>query len=366
MNERTWLPVSDADLGGNERKYLLEAFDSGWISGSGPFVERFERDFAGFCGSRHGLACANGTVAIHLALLALGVGPGDEVIVPSLTYIATANAVTYCGATPVFADCDPETWNITAESIEPLVTARTKGIIVVHLYGNPVAMDPVISLADKHGLFILEDSAEAHGAEYNGRRTGTFGDISIFSFYGNKLVTTGEGGVALTDDIMLLEKMKLLRGQGMDPARRYWFPVIGYNYRLTNLQAAIGVAQLERLSEFLDTRRRLVDCYTRAFSTIPSVLLQKEQEGGKSSWWMFSIRVGDQEIRDRVMSALELAGIETRPVFWPMHMLPPYKDKHPVCTNSEAIALASLNLPTGGHVTENNVYQIVSIVAGLV
>lgn len=356
------LPVADIDLSGRERAYLLEAFDSGRLSGSGPFVERFERGFSDYCGVSHGLACANGTVAIHLALLALGVAPGDEVIVPSLTYIATANAVTYCGATPVFADCQPDTWNISADTIHPLITDRTKGIVVVHLYGNPVDMDPVNALAREHGLFVVEDAAEAHGAEYKGRRSGTFGDIATFSFFGNKVITTGEGGMVLTDDDDLMDKMRLFRGQGMDPARRYWFPVVGYNYRLSNLQCALGTAQLERLPEFLDRRRRLAARYTEAFADVPGITLQEVQQGGVSSWWMFSIRVTDHAIRDRVMWALDDAGIETRPLFWPLHMLPPYEGAGACCPVSEAIGLSGLNLPSGGHVSDADIERILGVI----
>ena len=353
-----FLPVADTNLSGREREYLLEAFDSGWLSGSGPFVERFERGFADYCGVRHGLACANGTVALHLALLAFGVGPGDEVIVPSLTYIATANAVTYCGATPVFADCDPDTWNVSADGMRPLITERTKGIIVVHLYGNPVDMDPVTALAREHGLFVVEDAAEAHGTEYKGRRAGAFGDVATFSFYGNKLMTTGEGGMVLTDDDGLMAKMRLLRGQGMDPARRYWFPMVGYNYRLTNLQCALGVAQLERLPEFLVNRRRLAARYFAVFSDIPGITLQVEQGEGISSWWMFSIRLSDQATRDRVMGALAEAGIETRPLFWPLHMMPPYEQAGGDCPVSEAVGVTGLNLPSGGHVADQDIVRI--------
>ena len=363
MNNKKWLPVSDVDLNGNERDYLLQAFDSGWLSGSGPFVGRFEQGFADYCGARHGLACANGTVAIHLTLLALGVGPGDEVIVPSLTYIATANAVTYCGATPVFADCHPGTWNVTADTIEPLLTERTKGIIVVPLYGNPIEFEPIAEFANRHQLFLVEDAAEGHGAEYKGRRCGTFGNIATFSFYGNKIMTTGEGGMVITSDDKLIEKMKLLRGQGMDPERRYWFPVVGYNYRLTNLQCALGLAQLERLPEFLDTRRKLAACYAEAFANINGVTLQTEQTGGKSSWWMFSIRVGDHDTREKVMTALNLSGIETRPLFWPLHMLPPYRGSRGDCPVAEQISLTGLNLPSGGHVTKDDMQRIVQIVA---
>lgn len=361
-NKKRFLPVADTNLDGREREYLLDAFDSGWLSGSGFWVSRFEREFSEYCGVRHGLACANGTVAIHLALLALGVGPGDEVIVPALTYIATANAVTYCGATPVFADCAQDTWNITTESIQPLVTERTKGIIVVPLYGNPLEMDSISKFASEQGLFLVEDAAEAHGAEYKGRKSGSFGDISTFSFFGNKLITTGEGGMVLTDDNDLSEKMRLLRGQGMDPARRYWFPIVGYNYRLSNLQCAIGTAQLERLPEILASRRRLANLYTQALTDVPGVTFQVEQAGGHSSWWMFSIRLPNQENCKSVMSALEQEGIETRPLFWPLHMLPPYESSGASCPVAESVGLSGLNLPTGEHVGSNEVDFIKHVV----
>jgi len=362
---RKYLPVADADLSGNERRYLLEAFDSGWISGSGPFVDRLDHALAEYCGVSHGISCANGTVALHLALLALGVGPGDEVIVPSLTYIATANAVTYCGATPVFADSDPDTWNLSAATIEPLITDRTRGIIAVHLYGNPVDMDPVAALARGRGLFVVEDAAEAHGVEYKGRRAGSLADIATLSFYGNKLMTTGEGGMVLTSDDALAAKVRLLRGQGMDPKRRYWFPIVGYNYRLTNLQCAVGLAQFERLPEFIETRRRLAGWYREAFKDLPGVTLQKEQAGGHSVWWMFSIRLASQDLRDKVMAALEKEGVETRPIFHPLHLLPPYEPLNASCANAERIGLGGVSLPSGGHVMPGDVARIRDVIRRL-
>lgn len=359
---KKFLPVSDADLSGLERKYLMEAFDSGWISGSGPFVTRLEDLFAEYCGATHGVACANGTVALHLALLALGIGPGDEVIVPSLTYVASANAVRYCGANPIFADCDPDTWNASVDTIRPLITEHTRCIMVVHLYGNPVEMDPVLALAREHGLFVLEDAAEAHGAEYRGKRVGSFGDIAAFSFYGNKIMTTGEGGIVLTNDNELAARVKLLRGQGMDPDRRYWFPVIGYNYRLTNLQAAIGVGQFERLHDFIARRREVAAWYREAFSHIADITLQNETPDSHSVWWMSSIRLSDPNLRADIMTALEQIGVETRPLFFPLHMLPPYEGCHAQCPIAENIGLSGINLPSGGHVKEEDVERIVTTV----
>ncbi len=358
-----FIPVADANLGERERRYLLEAFDSGRISGSGPFVDRFETAFANFIGVRHGVACANGTIAIHLLLAAMDIGPGDEVIVPSLTYIATANAVTYCGATPVFADSDPDSWNMSATTIAPLITSRTRAIVVVPLYGNPVDMDPIMTLARKHNLLVVEDAAEAHGATYKGKRVGTLADAATFSFYGNKLMTTGEGGMVVTDNSELAERLQLLRGQGMDPKRRYWFPVIGYNYRLTNLQCAIGLAQLERLDTFIETRKRLAQQYQTALGEIDGVAFQRERAPGESVWWMFSALLPDEESRDRVADSLAAEGVETRPLFFPLHTLPPYQGDGVHCPNAEALAAAGLNLPSGHHVSDPVIKRIQHLIA---
>ncbi|MGB8511125.1 MAG: DegT/DnrJ/EryC1/StrS family aminotransferase, partial [Pyrinomonadaceae bacterium] len=226
---RPFIPVAAPVLAGREKEYVADCMESGWISSSGKYVELFEAAFAKFCGVRHAVACCNGTVALHLALVALGVAPNDEVIVPTLTFVATANAVTYCGARPVFVDSEPETWNLDPAQVEAKITSRTKGIIAVHLYGQPAEMDALRAVARRHGLFLLEDAAEAHGALYKGRPAGSLGDVAAFSFYGNKIIATGEGGMVTTDDDALAARVRLLRGQGMDTERRYWFPVVGYN-----------------------------------------------------------------------------------------------------------------------------------------
>ena len=252
---RPLIPVAAPVFAGREREYVADCMESGWISSAGKYVELFEAEFAKFCGVRHAVSCCNGTAALHLALAALGVGPGDEVIVPTLTFVATANAVTYCGARPVFADSEAETWNLDPAHVASKITPRTKGIVAVHLYGNPAEMDALRALAHRHGLFLLEDAAEAHGALYRDAHAGSLGDIAAFSFYGNKIIATGEGGMVTTDDDALAARVRLLRGQGMDAERRYWFPVVGYNYRMMNLPAAIGLAQLER-AEWHTGRRR--------------------------------------------------------------------------------------------------------------
>lgn len=239
--EKTWkIPLAYPLLNGNEKKYVLDCLHTSWISSVGKYVDQFEKSFQDFCGTKYAISCANGTVALHLALLACGIGKGDEVIVPTLTYIASANAVSYCGALPVFVDSEKDTWNMDPAKIEEKINERTKAIIAVHLYGHPVNMEPILKIAEKYGLIVIEDAAEAHGAEYKGKKVGSIGHIGCFSFFGNKIITTGEGGMITTNDDALNEKIRLLKNQGMDQNRKYWFPVIGYNYRLTNLQAAIG------------------------------------------------------------------------------------------------------------------------------
>ena len=240
------IPVAAPDLTGNEESYVVEAIRSSWISSTGPFVQRFEKEFAALCGHAPAIGVANGTMALHLALLTLDLRPGDEVLVPSLTYIATANAVRYCGAEPVFVDVDPQTWCIDPKQLEARITRRTEGIIPVHLYGHPADMDAINHVAATHGLWVVEDAAEAHFARYKGRPTGSLARIGVFSFYGNKVLTSGEGGAITLDDPALEQRARLLKGQGVDPERRYFFPITGYNYRLTNLACAILCAQLER------------------------------------------------------------------------------------------------------------------------
>ncbi|WP_281405358.1 DegT/DnrJ/EryC1/StrS family aminotransferase [Methylosinus sporium] len=277
-------------LDGNEMQYVRECLESTWISSHGKFIDAFERRFAELCGVEHAIACNNGTTALHLALVSLGVGAGDEIIVPDLTYVATANCVRYCNADPVFVDCEPRTFNIDPAAIEAKITPRTKGIIVVHLFGQPCDMDEIQKIADAHGLFIVEDAAEAHGAKYKGRPVGSLGKCATFSFFGNKIVTTGEGGAVVTDDDELASRLRLLRGQGMDPERRYWFPVIGYNYRMTNIAAAIGLAQLERVDRALAFRRRLSAWYDEALADV-DVIRPYVEPWAEHSFWMYTIKM---------------------------------------------------------------------------
>src|SRR5881296_96641 len=257
VTARRFIPVSAPALVGREREYVLDCLESGWISSNGKYIERFESSFRKFCKTRHSISCTNGTVALHTALVGMNVRPGDEVLVPSLTFVATANAVMYCGARPVFIDSDPETWNMDPGTIGRQITSRTKGIIVVHLYGHPADMDAIGAIAQTHNLFVIEDAAEALGAAYKGKQVGGIGHVGTFSFYGNKIVTSGEGGMIVTNDDGLAARMRQLKGQGMDPGRRYWFPMIGYNYRMTNVAAAIGVAQMEKINWHMERRHEI-------------------------------------------------------------------------------------------------------------
>lgn len=346
-----FIPVAVPCLMGNEKKYVNDCLDTTWISSNGKYINEFEKAFADYNHIGQALSCCNGTVALHLPLLALGVKEGDEVIVPSFTYIATANAVRYCGATPVFADCLPDTWNIDPEDVKRKITTKTKGIIPVHLYGNPCDMDAIMQIAKTNDLFVIEDAAECHGAEYNGKKAGTIGDVGTFSFFGNKVITTGEGGMVITNNMELADKMRLLKGQGMDPNRRYWFNITGYNYRMTNIEAAIGLAQLENIEELIQSRQQVAAWYMEELKDEFEqglISFQVTTPKAKTVWWMFSILL-EQDCRvkrDHLMELLHVDGIETRPLFYPMHMMPAFEDTNADCPVSEDIALRGMNLPT--------------------
>lgn len=356
----TRISVAQPKLQGNERKYVLDCLDTNWISSNGKYIGMFEDMFAKFCGVKHAIATNNGTTALHLALVGMDLQPGDEVIIPTVTYIATANAVRYCGATPVLVDVCQETMNIDPDDIERKITPKTKGIIPVHLYGHPADMDGVNAIAAKHGLWVVEDAAEAHGAEVNGRRTGSLGHCATFSFFGNKIVTTGEGGMITTDDDALAAKLRLFRGQGMDPQRRYWFPVIGYNYRMTNIQAALGVAQMETVDQAVADRDQLARWYDEALAGLAGkIVLPHEASWAKQVFWMYNIFLadGDETKRDAVMRELDELDIETRPVFYPMHVLPPYleEDTYPV---GSLWSQRGINLPTHQDLTRDDIQRI--------
>lgn len=352
------IPVSQPDLSNLEKQYLNEAFDSGWISSSGKFVSEFESRWAECTGSSHALTVANGTVALHLALLAMNIGEGDEVIVPSLTYIASVNAIKYVGATPVFCDVDRNSWNIDVEKVADLISSKTKAIISVHLYGNPCNLSYLRKLCDSKNIYLIEDAAEAPFATHKGTQVGSFGDISTYSFFGNKIISSGEGGAVVTSNNDLWQAMKILRNQGMDPNRRYFFTEIGYNYRLTNIQCALLVAQLERSNEMLERRNSVYSIYNEALEDIQGVEFQRVEDFDVRSPWLYTILLGENlelSVED-VMKGLGKVGIETRPAFIPIHQLPPYANfNHLELPNTEHISKFGLSLPTSSVMTDSNV-----------
>lgn len=326
-SRRSIIPVCEPTLGGNEAKYVLQAIETNWISSAGQFIRDFEAQFADYCGVKYGIACANGTVAMHLAMATLGLEPGDEVIIPTFTMIATANAVTYCGATPVLVDMEPHYWQMDVEQVAAKITPRTRAIVPVHIYGHPTDMDPLNELAQKHGLMVIEDAAEAHGGEYKGRRTGGLGDAAGFSFYGNKIITTGEGGMVTTDNREIAQLAWNLRDHAFSHERHFWHKFVGFNYRMTNLQAAVGLAQLEQLDDFVVARRTNAQAYTELLQDIPGIATPQEAPYAKNVYWMYGIMVDEQVYgmnRDQLRRVLADNGIETRTFFIPMHCQPVY------------------------------------------
>jgi len=363
------IPITEPYLGEEELNNVMEAVKSNWISSKGKFIEEFEEKFAKYCSRKCGIATANGTVALHLALKALGIGKDDEVIVPTLTFVATANAVSYCYAKPIFVDSHPEYWCMNPEKIEEKITPKTKAIILVHLYGHPCDMDIIMDIAEDHGIYVIEDAAEAHGAEYKGKKVGSFGDISCFSFYGNKIITTGEGGICLTDNEELAERMRILRDHGMSPDKKYWHDVIGFNYRMTNLQAAIGIAQLKKLDEFIRKKRKIASWYEKGLKELEDkglITLHPEMPWAKCVYWLYSILIEDGfgMSRDELMKKLEEKGIETRPFFYPMHVMPPHKrnDSFPY---AEKISEKGINLPSGLRLGEEEVIKVIETIKSL-
>ena len=361
-----FIPVSEPLLSGNELTYITDCVRSGWISSLGKYISEFEQRFADFCGTRHAVAVSNGTTALHLALVALGIGPGDEVILPSLTFIATANAVHYTGATPVFADSEADTWNIDPQDIARVITERTRAIIPVHLYGHPANMQPILEMAKQHNLHVVEDAAEAHGALYQGQRVGSLGEVNAFSFYGNKIITTGEGGILTTNDDALDGKLRFLRDHAMSTVKRYWHTEIGFNYRMTNLQAAIGVAQMERIEEFIARKRGIAQAYNQGLREVSFVQTPPEAGWATSVYWMYSILLGEDFHldRDEVMKRLRDQGIDSRPFFYPIHIQPPYRAdiSLPVAEN---LSRRGINLPSAVTLTEEDIQRIVSALRNL-
>lgn len=360
------IPVCEPTLAGKEKEYLLDCLDSNWISSAGKYIPAFEEKFAAECHCKYGVACANGTVALHLGLAALGLEPGDEVILPTFTMIATINAVTYTGATPVLIDSEPCTWNMDVAQLAGKISPKTKAVIPVHTYGHPVDMDPLMELAEKYGFFVLEDAAEAHGAEYKGRRAGGLGHAGGFSFYANKIITTGEGGMITTNNAKFAALAHNLRDHAFSSERHFWHKFVGFNYRMTNMQAAIGLAQTEQMAGFVENRRRNAALYTEYLKEIPGIVTPPEAGWAKNVFWMYSILVEDEFglTRDQLRSYLARYGIETRTFFIPMHLQPIYHEafkgqRFPV---AEMLCQRGFYLPSASSLTPQQIKYITGIV----
>lgn len=359
------IPVSKVVLVGLEEDYVQDAVRSTWVSSVGPYVERFEADFAAFVGTSRAVSVCNGTCALHLALRASDVGPGDEVIVPSLTFAATANAVIQAGARPVLVDCLPDHWNLDPDQVARAVSSKTRAVIPVHLFGHPCDMDRIMEIAGFHDLTVIEDAAEAHGASWGGRRTGAIGHIGCFSFFGNKVITTGEGGMCVTSSAELAERMRLLRNQGMTPGRRYWHEEPGFNYRLTNVAAALGVAQLAEIESVLSRRAALAAAYGEGVASIDGLEVVPPPNGGMAIDWLFCVllREGSRGRRDEISARLADRGVETRPFFFPLHVMPAFEGSRRVgdLANAERFSASGLCLPLHLGLSEEDVERIVAI-----
>jgi perosamine synthetase len=362
MDPDDFIPVNIPLLDGNEKKYLVECIETGWVSSEGPFIKRFEEGFAAKMGRKHGIAVSNGSVALDAAAIALDLQPGDEVIMPTFTIICCASALTRVGAVPVLVDADPMTWNMDVSQIEARITSKTKAIMVVHIYGLPVEMDKVLALAQKYKLKIIEDAAEQHGQHYKGRPVGSFGDISCFSFYPNKHITTGEGGMIATDDEGLAERCRSLRNLCFEPGRRFVHHELGYNYRMTNLQAALGVAQLERMDEFVAKKRRIGALYNELLAGSKSIDLGiARTDYAESIYWVYGVVLKDEVPFDATEAIKRLAdvGVGARPFFWCMHEQPVFKkmglfegSRYPV---AERIARRGFYIPSGLGLSERQI-----------
>jgi perosamine synthetase len=371
------IPVNEPRLGERELEYVAECIRTGWVSSAGHFIEEFEQKWAEYCGRKYGIAVSNGTVALQLAIACLGLKPGDEVIMPTFTIISCAQAVIYNGGIPVLVDAERRTWCMDVEQVKNRITKRTRAIMAVHIYGHPVNMDPLLELADKHGLMIIEDAAEAHGAEYlsghntshpTWRRCGSFGTVSCFSFYANKLITTGEGGMVLVDDPKLAEKARSLRNLCFQETRRFYHEELGFNFRLTNLQAALGLAQLERINEIVARKRWMGQEYSRRLKDIQGLQLPVEEPWARNIYWMYGVVLSEET----GMNASEFAqrlrerGVDTRPFFLGMHEQPVFQQRgffknehYPV---AEWLARQGLYLPSGLALTEEQLAQVCDIV----
>jgi perosamine synthetase len=369
MSKLDAIPLAQPWLGKKERQLVNQCVKDGWVSSSGKFVAEFEKLFADYCGVKYGVATANGTTALHLALAALDIGSGDEVIVPTLSFIASANVVAYTGAKVVFVDSDTGSWNLSPAAVEAAITKRTRAIIPVHLYGYPAEMDKILAIARQHGIAVVEDACEAHGAEFRGRRVGSLGTVGCFSFYGNKIVTTGEGGMLVTDNRSVAEKARMLRDHGMSQKKKYWHPRIGFNYRMTNLQAALGVAQMERIERIIQLKARNQQLYRSLLLGAPGVSFPPEAPWAKSVYWLHTIIIDKSRStvsRALIIRELLRCGIDARPVFRPIHSMPPYRDgaqrRFPA---AERLSRSGLSLPSSPLLKPEQIRRIAAIIKAL-
>jgi perosamine synthetase len=362
------IPIAEPWLGAKERRLLDECARSRWVSSRGKFVTEFEEAFAGYCGVKYGVATSSGTAALHLALACLGIGPGDEVVVPTLSFIATANVVTYCGAKPVFVDSLPDTWNLDPAGVEKAITRKTRAIIVVHLFGHPAHMDEIQAIADKRNLHVIEDACEAHGGEYRGARVGSIGTMGCFSFYGNKIITTGEGGMLVTDHASLADHARLLKDHGMSRTRKYWHGHIGFNYRMTNLQAALGVAQMDRIEQVIERKRRNARLYSALLGEIPGITLPQEAPWARHVYWLYTILIDDRfrSSRKTIIGELAKRGIETRPFFYPISSMPPYHNgRRREFAVAERVSRKGLSLPSSPLLKQESIRIICAVLQEL-
>jgi perosamine synthetase len=359
--DSSFVPVAEPDLGHAEMRNLMDAYMSTWISSTGDYIRTLERRFAARTGNRHGIATSNGTTSLHLALVALGIGPGDEVIVPDLTFAASINTVIHAGARPVIVDVDPHTWCLTPEAIEAAITPRTRAVMPVHVFGRPAPMTDIMAVARRRGLYVIEDCAEAHDAHWDGQPVGSFGDVSSFSFFANKIMTTGEGGICVTNSAELAERMRMLRDHGMRPERRYWHEEPGFNYRMTNMQAAVGCAQLDRLDDFLAERARVHHLYARVLDGIPGVAMPPAMEARARPVVWFACATVPAERRAQLIQACRAIDVDLRPFFNCLSVMPPYRPYARPCPNAYLLSQSGVNLPTSRRVDERLAMRIADV-----
>jgi perosamine synthetase len=339
------IPLYIPSLTGNEKKYVDECLDSTWISSKGEFIKEFEDKFCEYTGIRYASTVSNGTVALHLALETLKIGKGDEVIVPAFTYIASVSSIVYTGAEPVFADSLYNTWQVDPDDIRRKITSKTKAIMPVHLYGHPCEMDEIMDIAEEYKLYVVEDCAEAFGTKYKDKSAGTFGDLSAFSFYGNKTITTGEGGMVATNNSVLHERVESLKMHAVSKYREYWHDEIGFNYRMTNICAAIGTAQLEYADKIIEKKIKIAELYNKMLAGLP-VEPHMESDNTVHSYWMYSILTENEDTRNLLRKFLSDNGIETRPSFYPVHTMPMFRDRNLNLPVAENLAVRGINLPS--------------------